>query len=127
MVVPERWLVRDDTELSPEAVATLPMPLITCVRAVKKVGGVKAGDRVLIHGGASGTGATIELRRFFFTQKQIRGTLMGDVEDLAWGLEQVKAGRVKPTLDRVYDLRNAAAAHARLAEGTARGSLVLKP
>lgn len=33
MVVPERWLVRDNTGLPPEQVATLPMALVTCVRS----------------------------------------------------------------------------------------------
>jgi len=218
MVVPERWLVRDDTGLPPEAVATLPMPLVTCVRAVKTVGGVKAGDSVLVHGGASGTGsvsvqvaralgahvattvrtpakaefarglgaervvamsgedfveavldwtdgrgvdvvidnlggeiftrslqalraggtlvsmgmvtgleATIELRSFFFAQKRILGTLMGDPEDLAWGLDAVKAGRIRPTLDTAMPLSEAAHAHARLAAGEARGTIVLVP
>lgn len=218
MTVPARWLVRDDTGLPPEEVATFPMPLITCVRAVKRVGEVKAGDRVLIHGGASGTGATsvqvaralgarvaatvrtaakadfvrglgaevvidtskddfverarewtdgrgvdvvidnlggavftrslealrsqgvlvsmgmvagleatIQLRSFFFSHKQIRGTLMGDVDDLVWGLEQVKAGHIRPTLDSTYELHDAVAAHARLAAGSACGTIVLKP
>ena len=41
MTIPEQWLVRDDTNLTDEEVATLPMPLVTCVRAVKVVGEVK--------------------------------------------------------------------------------------
>jgi len=52
MVVHERWLVRDDTGLSPELVATLPMTLLTAVHAVKVVGEVRDGVRVLIHAGA---------------------------------------------------------------------------
>lgn len=218
MVVPERWLVRDDTGLAPELVATLPMALVTGVRAVKVVGEVKSGDWVLVHAGASGTGstsiqiaralgarvaatvrspdkadfvrdlgaelvvpldspdfvarvrgwtggrgvdvvidnlggtilapsldclaplgrlvsmgmvlgleATFPLRPFFFAQKQIRGTLMGDVADLEWGLEQVRAGKIKPQLDRTFPLADAAAAHARLAQGAARGTMVLLP
>lgn len=217
MVVPERWLVRDDTGLTEELVATLPMPLVTCVRAVKVIGEVKKGDRVVIHGAASGTGsislqiakalgaevaatirtpakedfvrslgadlviktesefvevvrnwtdgkgadviidnlggsflseslkalkplgilvsmgmvtgmeATIELFPFFFAQQKIRGTLMGDRHDLIWGLEQVKAGKIKPTLDKVYSLDRASDAHTRLATGKALGTIVLKP
>lgn len=218
MVVPERWLVKDETGLLPELAATLPMPLVTCVRAVKEVGEVKAGDTVVIHGAASGTGSisvqvakslgatviatirtpkkenfvyslgadlviktesedfvervkdwtggrgadvivdslggrffsdslkalkplgilvsmgmvtgmesTVEIFPFFFAQQQIRGTLMGDLDDLRWGLEQVKAGKIKPTLDRVYPLHEASAAHARLAAGNALGTIVLKP
>ncbi len=218
MVVPETWLVKDDTGLSDAQVATLPMPLVTCVRALRTVGGVKPGDAVVIHGAASGTGsisvqvakvlgakvaatvrtpgkdnfvkrlgadlviktesedfvslvknwtdgqgadvvldnlggrfltdslkalkptgtlvsmgmvtgaeATIDLFPFFLAQQQIRGTFMGDRADLLWGLEQVKAGKIQPTLDKVYPLSEARAAHERLAAGAALGTIVLKP
>ncbi|NBD31500.1 MAG: zinc-binding dehydrogenase [Cyanobacteria bacterium] len=218
MVVPEQWLVRDDTGLKPEEAATLPMPLVTCVRAVKVVGEAKEGDMVVVHGAASGTGsisiqiakalgakvaatirtpekeefvrqlgadlviktqsedfveevkkvtnglgadliidnlggyfmseslkalkplgilvsmgmvtgmeATFNLFSFFFAQQQIRGSVMGDRNDLLWGLEQVKAGSIKPTLDQVYALHEAHTAHERLSQGKARGTIVLKP
>src|SRR6185369_9124426 len=55
--VPAPWVVKDDTGLSPQLAATLPMVVVTSVRALRAVGQVKAGDRVLIHGGASGTGS----------------------------------------------------------------------
>lgn len=218
MVLPEKWLVKDETGLADELVATLPMPLVTCVRAVKIIGEVKKGDTVIIHGAASGTGSisvqvakalgarviatirtsekeefvkslgadlviktesenfvkgvndwtegkgadmildnlggqffsdslkalkplgilvsmgmvmgmesNIEIFPFFFAQQQIRGTLMGDMNDLSWGLEQVKIGKIQPTLDRVYALHEARDAHARLAAGNALGTIVLKP
>ena len=49
---------------------------------------------------------------------------MGGVEDLSWGLDQVAAGRIKPTLDKTFTLEQAAKAHERLAAGTALGSIV---
>ena len=55
--VPARYLVKDETGLTPEEVATLPVVLATAVRAVKEVGGVKAGDKVLVQAGASGSGS----------------------------------------------------------------------
>ncbi len=55
--VPARYLLKDDTGLKPEEVATLPVALATAVRAVKEVGGVKAGDSVLVQAGASGSGS----------------------------------------------------------------------
>ena len=55
--VPARWVLKDTTGLSPEELATLPMVLVTAVRAVRTVGQVKAGDHVLVHAGASGTGS----------------------------------------------------------------------
>jgi len=218
MIIPEQWLILDDTGLADELVATLPMPLVTCVRALKVVGEIQPGETVLIHGAASGTGSisiqvakalgasvaatirtpekkafveelgaelviqtesedfvekvkawtngkgadkildnlggrflsdslralkplgvlismgmvtgmesTFEIFPFFFAQQQIRGTVMGDMTDLHWGLEQVKAGRIKPTLDRVYPLQKAVEAHTRLAAGAALGTIVLKP
>jgi NADPH:quinone reductase-like Zn-dependent oxidoreductase len=218
MLVPERWLLRDETGLAPEQVATLPMALVTAVRAVKGVGEVKAGMRVLVHAGASGTGsmniqvakalgariattvddeakaafarglgaelvidvrtsdfvaaardwtggkgvdvvvdnlggailqrslhalrplgivvsmgfvageqATFHVREFFFAHQQIRGTLMGDVEDLEWGLRLVAAGKVKPLLDRTLPLAAAAHAHELIASNRVVGNLVLLP
>lgn len=214
MTAPARWTLKDSTGLSAVEVATLPMPLVTAVRAVKTVGEVKRGDKVLIHAGASGTGSTmiqvakalgaevavtlrsesktefvkslgadlvvltsspdfieqvqewsgggvdavvdnlggpslaqslemtkplgivvlmgnilglestIPVRSVFFPQRQIRGTLMGDVADLEWGLEQVREGKIKPSLDRTFSLDEAEEAHTMLANGDAAGNLV---
>ncbi|MFQ6022785.1 MAG: zinc-binding alcohol dehydrogenase family protein [Acidiferrobacterales bacterium] len=55
--VPARYLLKDETGLKPEEVATLPVALATAVRAVKEVGGVKTGDKVLVQAGASGSGS----------------------------------------------------------------------
>ena len=55
--IPAEWVVKDETGLTPEEVATLPMDLATGVRAVKGVGGVQAGDKVLVQAGASGSGS----------------------------------------------------------------------
>jgi len=216
--VPAKWVLPDDTGLPPEQLATLPMVLVTAVRSVKTVGGVKAGDRVLVHAGASGTGtmniqvaralgarvattvqgpaqaklaaglgaelvvdvtsrdfvkdvhdwtdgrgvdvaidnlggdvlqksidatrvtgtivamgfvAGVEvrfhIRNFFFSHKRLLGTLMGDVADFRWGLQQIKAGKIRPLLDRVLPLAEAAEAHRLLASNAVAGNLVLKP
>jgi NADPH:quinone reductase len=216
--VAERWVVRDETGLPPEDVATLPMVVVTAVRAVKRVGEVKEGDHVLIHAGASGTGSmniqvakalgakvattvdsiekgelarrigadlvidvqkddfvkvtkdwtngrgldvvidnlggpvlqksldalrplgvcvamgfvagvevTFHVRNFFFTHKQIRGTLMGDVDDMTWGLDLVKKGKIVPQLDKALPLAQAAEVHRLLSENKVRGNIVMLP
>jgi NADPH:quinone reductase-like Zn-dependent oxidoreductase len=216
--VPARWLLRDETGMPAEQLATLPMVLVTGVRAVKVVGAVKAGDHVLMHAGASGTGATniqiakalgahvattvdsdekarfsrslgadlvidvrhkdfvavtrewtggrgldvvvdnlggdvlarslesvrtcgtvvtmgfvaglevkFHIRNFFFTHKRLLGTLMGDAADLQYGLDLVKAGRVRPLLDRALPLSEAAESHRLVADNKVLGSLVLVP
>ena len=55
--VPARFLLKDETGLTPAEAATLPVALATAVRAVKEVAGVKAGDSVLVQAGASGSGS----------------------------------------------------------------------
>jgi len=216
--VPAQWVLRDETGLKPEELATLPMVLVTAVRSVKVVGGVKPGDRVLVHAGASGTGTmniqvaralgarvattvqgeqqaklasslgaelvidarardfvkdvrdwtegrgvdvTIDnlggdilqksidatrvsgtivamgfvagvevrfhIRNFFFSHKRLLGTLMGDVADFRWGLQQIRAGKIRPLLDRALPLAEAAEAHRLIASNAVNGNLVLKP
>ena len=216
--VPARAVVKDTTGLSPEQGASLPVVLATAVHAVKGVGAVKAGDKVLVHAGASGSGsmmiqvakalgaevaATVrdeakgafareigadpvintmtedfvervkewsdgagadvvidnlgggvlaksieaakamgvivafgfaagpdvafDIRSLFFAQKQLKGTMASDIEDLEWGLEQVKAGTIKPLLDRALPLKDAAEAHRLVAGNAVKGSIVLLP
>jgi len=218
MEIPARWVVRNDTGLSPAEIATLPVVLGTSVRAVKQVGEVKAGQTVLVTAGASGSGhmhiqvakalgarvaatvrsdekgefvkaqgadlvintrtenlaervkawtdgkgvdvaidnvggseliktidavrplgivvlygfmggehAQINVRELFFTQKQLRGTIFADPEDLQWGLEQVRAGRIRPALDRTFPLNQAAEAHRLIAANQVKGNFVLLP
>ena len=75
----------------------------------------------------AGTQVSFDIRNFFFGQKQIRGTLAGDIEDLRWGLDQVRAGRIKPALDRVLPLSQAAEAHRLVSANQITGSLALLP
>ena len=216
--IPARFVVKDDTGLEPEEVASLPVVLATSVRAVKVVGAVKAGDSVLVHSGASGSGSmhiqvakalgarvattvrdrakgayakslgadlvidtrdedfvarvkqwtdgqgvdvvidnlggdvlansidavrplgvivafgfvagtevTFDIRSFFFGQKQLRGSMAADSSDLEWGLAEVRAGRIKPVLDRALPLNQAAEAHRLIAANRVKGNLVLLP
>jgi len=204
--------------LKPEEVATFPVPLATAVRALKVIGEVKTGDKVLIHSGASssgslqiqvakslgaevattvrddekgkqakslgadlvintrkedfvqavkewsggqgadvvvdnlggdvlpksidavkpfgivvvfgfvaGTEVTFDIQKFFFAQKQLRGSMASDREDLEWGLEQVRAGRIKPTLDHTLPLNKAAEAHQLVASNKVIGTIALLP
>ena len=216
--IPAHWVVNDDTGLKPEEVATLPMVLATGVRSVREIGGVKTGDKVLIHSGAGGAGSmqvqvakalgaqvattvrddakgefaktmgadlvintlkedfvervkewtgglgadvvidnlggdvlsksidaarplgvvvafgfvagtevTFDIRNFFFAQKQLRGSMASDLEDLQWGLEQVRAGRIKPLLDKALPLSQAAEAHRLVSTNQVTGKIVLLP
>lgn len=216
--VPARYLLKDDTGLPFEQVATLPVALATSVRALKDVGGVKSGNKVLVHAGASGSGSMLiqvakalgaevattvrsdtkgelaksvgadliintrqddfvakvqewtggqgadvvidnlggdvlaksieaarplgvivaygfaagpevsfDVRSLFFGQKQLRGSMASDPTNLEWGLEQVRAGRIKPVLDHALPLRDAAEAHRLIAANQVAGNLALLP
>ena len=218
MEVPAYALVKDETGLEPEEVATLPVPLATAVHSLREIGEVKAGDKVLIHSGASGSGSMqiqvaralgadvattvrsdakgefaktlgadlvintrkedfvepvrawtggagadvvidnlggdvlaksieatrpmgvivafgfaagpevkFDIRSLFFAQKQLRGSMASDIEDLQWGLQQVRAGTIRPSLDRQLPLSQAAEAHRLISTNQVTGNLVLLP
>lgn len=57
----------------------------------------------------------------------LRGTLLGDVADFRWGMEQVRAGRIKPLLDRALPLGQAAETHRLISTNQVAGNLVLLP
>ena len=215
---PAYAVVKDDTGLKAEEVATFPVVLATSVHALKGIGEVKAGDKVLVHSGSSGSGSMhvqvakalgaqvattirkeedrefvqklgadliinskkedfvaktqewtdglgadvvidnlsgdvlaksieaakaqgvvvafgfaagpevkFDIRTLFFAQKELRGTMASDIEDLKWGLEQVKLGKIKPLLDKTFPLSQAADAHRYIASNQVKGNIVLLP
>ncbi len=215
---PAYAVVKDETGLKPEEVATFPVVLATSAHAVKGIGGVKAGDKVLVHSGSSGSGSMhiqvakalgaevattirnegdrefaqsigadliinskeedfvtkvqewtgglgvdvvidnlagdvlaksieaakaqgvivafgfaagpevkFDIRTLFFAQKELRGTMASDIEDLKWGLEQVKLGKIKPLLDKTFPLSQASEAHRYIASNQVKGNIVLLP
>lgn len=54
--VPARFVLKDETGLPAEQVAAMPLVLMTAMNAVERLGEVKAGSRVLVQAGASGSG-----------------------------------------------------------------------
>ncbi len=82
---------------------------------------------VVVFGFTAGAETTFDVRGLFFAQKQLRGAMASDIEDLEWGLEQVKAGKIRPLLDTVLPLREAGAAHRLLAAAQVKGNIVLQP
>ncbi|GJL78635.1 MAG: alcohol dehydrogenase [Nitrospinaceae bacterium] len=93
----------------------------------KSIDAVKAGGVVVAYGFSAGPEVRFDIRNLFFTQKQIRGTMASDIEDLTFGLELVRQGKIRPLLDRVFPLLEAAKAHRLLADNKVRGNLVLLP
>jgi NADPH:quinone reductase-like Zn-dependent oxidoreductase len=65
------------------------------------------------------TGSTLRPR-----SAEFKTLLADEISRAAWPL--VAEGRVRPTMDRTFPLREAAAAHARMEAGTHIGKIVLK-
>ena len=82
---------------------------------------------VVAFGMVAGTQITFDVKSLFFPQKQLRGTMASDIEDLEWGLTQVVTGKIQPLLDRALPLREAAEAHRLLANNEVQGNIVLMP
>ncbi|UCG33306.1 MAG: zinc-binding dehydrogenase [Phycisphaerales bacterium] len=54
--VPARFVLPDDTGLPADEVAAMPLVLMTAMHAVETLGQVRAGQKVLVQAGASGSG-----------------------------------------------------------------------
>jgi len=82
---------------------------------------------VVAFGFVAGTEVTFDIRNFFFGQKQLRGPMFGDVDDLNCGMGQVVEGRIKPLLDHTLPLSQAAEAHRQISNNQVMGNIVLLP
>jgi NADPH:quinone reductase-like Zn-dependent oxidoreductase len=86
---------------------------------------VRAGGRIAVCGATSGPNPPAQLHRVWWKQLTIVGSTMGTRTDFEAVYELVKAGRAKPTIDRVFPLNEIRAAHERLEAGEQLGKIVL--
>ena len=82
---------------------------------------------IVAFGCSAGPEVKFDIRSLFFAQKQLRGSMASDIEDLQWGLQQVRAGTIRPSLDRQLPLSQAAEAHRLISTNQVTGNLVLLP
>jgi NADPH:quinone reductase-like Zn-dependent oxidoreductase len=92
----------------------------------KSVVAAAAGGRIVTCGATAGFQPTIDLRHVFFRQIAILGSTMGSKGSLFRILEYVKAGKLKPIVDRVLPLWEAREAHRALEAREAFGKIVLE-
>jgi zinc-binding alcohol dehydrogenase/oxidoreductase len=85
----------------------------------------RTGGRIAVCGATSGPNPPANLHRIFWKQLSILGSTMGTAEDFAGVYELVASGRVKPLVDRVFPLEEAAEAHRHLESGKQFGKVVL--
>jgi zinc-binding alcohol dehydrogenase/oxidoreductase len=85
----------------------------------------RAGGRVVSYGATSGV-ATLDLRRLFWRQLDVLGSTMGSERDFDEMLAIVNAGKLRPVVDTVVPLSEAAAALLRMEQNQHMGKIVLK-
>jgi NADPH:quinone reductase-like Zn-dependent oxidoreductase len=85
-----------------------------------------SGGRIVTCGATAGYLPSIDLRHVFFRQIAILGSTMGPKGSLFGILEHVKAGRLRPVVDRVLPLWQAAEGHRVLEAREAFGKVVLE-
>ncbi len=92
----------------------------------KSVMATAAGGRIVTCGATAGFTPEIDLRHIFFRQIAILGSTMGPKGALFGLLEHVKAGKLRPVVDRVLPLWEAREAHRALEAREAFGKIVLE-
>jgi NADPH:quinone reductase-like Zn-dependent oxidoreductase len=93
----------------------------------KSVACLPYGGRLVTCGATTGYDAKLDLRVLFYKRISLLGSTMGSKGDLFRILQLVEEGRLRPVLDRVLPLEQAAEAH-RLLENRAQfGKVVLTP
>ena len=85
-----------------------------------------SGGRLVTCGATTGYDAKVDLRFLFSRQLSLLGSYMGAKSELHTVMKLVAAGRLKPIVDRVFPLAEAAAAHSYLESGSQFGKVVLR-
>lgn len=94
---------------------------MTSLKAVVK------GGRIVTCGATSGPNPKEELRLIFWKQISILGSTMANDREFRALLHAVASGRLRPRVDRILPLSQAAAAYALMEEGRQDGKIVLVP
>jgi NADPH:quinone reductase-like Zn-dependent oxidoreductase len=84
------------------------------------------GGAYVTPGATSGPDATTDLARIFWNQLRILGSTMGTNDEFREITSLLNAGKLRPTVDQVFDAADAAKAYLRLEAGDQLGKIVLK-
>lgn len=88
---------------------------------------LRPGGTIVCAGATSGPNPPAELNRVFFQQLRVIGSTMGTIEEFHGLLALLERTGVRPTIDRVLDLPDAAEGFRAMAEGTLDGKIVIRP
>lgn len=85
-----------------------------------------ASGRLVTCGATTGFDARLDLRFLFSRQLSLLGSYMGTKSELHTVMKLVASGKLRPIVDRVFPLAEAAAAHAYLESSSQFGKVVLR-
>ena len=86
---------------------------------------LRPGGRIASYGATTGPVRDFVLRNLFWKQATALGTTMGSAREFAAMLALYDQGGLRPAVDRVFPLADAAAAHRRMEEAGQFGKIVL--
>lgn len=92
----------------------------------KSIRSLAVGGRLVTCGATSGFEGKIDIRYLFSRQISILGSYMGSKAELLSVMELVRRKAVKPVLDKIFPLTEAAEAHRRLEKREQFGKIVLR-
>ena len=92
----------------------------------RSLNAARQSGRITVCGATSGPNPPAQLHRIWWKQLTVYGSTMGSREDFEAVYELVASGRVRPVVDHVFPLADAAAAHERLEAGEQLGKIVLR-
>jgi NADPH:quinone reductase-like Zn-dependent oxidoreductase len=92
----------------------------------KSMASLATGGRLVTCGATTGPEAKINIRRLFARQQTLLGSYMGTRSELVTVLKLVEQGKLRPVVDKVYPLAEAASAHAHLEKREQFGKVVLR-
>jgi NADPH:quinone reductase-like Zn-dependent oxidoreductase len=92
----------------------------------RSLNAARPAGRVVVCGATSGPNPPAQLHRIWWKQLVVYGSTMGSREDFEAAYELVSSGRVRPVVDTVFPLAEAAGAHQRLEAGEQLGKIILR-
>lgn len=93
---------------------------LSCIKSLAR------GGAYVTPGATSGPDAQTDLARLFWNQLRLLGTTMGTNAEFKEVVSLFNAGAIRPVVDRVYPVEQAADAYARLEAGEQFGKIVLR-
>lgn len=87
---------------------------------------IKPAGRIVFYGATAGLAKNLDLYRFFFKQLTMMGSTMGSPREFAAFLKLYEEAKLRPAVDQVFPLADAAAAHNRMNSAGQFGKIVLR-